>query len=87
MQALEISQTRASRNLNILYDAGFLKARRNGLWVLYSIDQDSLEESYSSLTEVINTNLKSNKTAAKDKKRLEKATRPNFVYTSTTSNN
>jgi ArsR family transcriptional regulator len=31
MQALEISQTRASRNLSMLYDAGFLKMRKEGL--------------------------------------------------------
>jgi ArsR family transcriptional regulator len=31
MQALDISQSRASRNLGILHDAGFIKARRDGL--------------------------------------------------------
>ena len=31
MQALQISQARASRNLGALYDAGFLKLRRDGL--------------------------------------------------------
>ena len=40
MQALDISQTRASRNLSQLCDAGFLKFRRNGLWVLYSIEKE-----------------------------------------------
>ena len=29
MQALDISQTRASRNLGILQDIGFLKSRRD----------------------------------------------------------
>ena len=38
MQALNISQTRASRNLNTLYSAGFLKFRKDGLWSLYSLD-------------------------------------------------
>jgi ArsR family transcriptional regulator len=32
MQALDISQSRASRNLGILEDAGFIKSRRDGLW-------------------------------------------------------
>ena len=36
MQVLEISQTRASRNLNILLDAGFLKMRKEGLWAYFS---------------------------------------------------
>ena len=35
MQALQISQTRASRNLGALYDAGLLSSRREGAWVLY----------------------------------------------------
>ena len=37
MQALLITQTRASRNLKILYDAGFLKQRCDGLYTMYSI--------------------------------------------------
>jgi ArsR family transcriptional regulator len=32
VQALEVSQTRASRNLGMLYDAAFLKMRKDGLW-------------------------------------------------------
>jgi ArsR family transcriptional regulator len=43
MQALEISQTRASRNLTMLYDAGFLKLKKEGLWSLYSIDWDGMD--------------------------------------------
>jgi ArsR family transcriptional regulator len=38
MQALNVSETRASRNLGILKDAGFLKSRRVGQWVHYSLD-------------------------------------------------
>ena len=38
MQALDISQSRASRNLGILQDAGFLKTRREGLRIVYSLD-------------------------------------------------
>ncbi len=45
MQALDISQTRASRNLSALYDAGFLKLRKDGLWSLYSIDDEFLARS------------------------------------------
>ena len=41
MQALDISQSRASRNLGILHDAGFLKARRDGTWMLYSVDWEA----------------------------------------------
>ena len=37
MQALGISQTRASRNLKILYDAGFLNMSPDGLYTIYSV--------------------------------------------------
>ena len=39
VQAMEISQTRASRNLMMLYDAGFLKLKKEGLWSIYSLDK------------------------------------------------
>ena len=42
MQALDISQSRASRNLNALYNAGFLKMRKEGLWSLYSIEKKGI---------------------------------------------
>ena len=38
MQALNVSQTRASRNLKILEEAGFLKSRREGTWIHYSLN-------------------------------------------------
>jgi len=44
MQALDISQTRASRNLAALCEAGFLKPRKDGLWSLYSIDRNDMDE-------------------------------------------
>ena len=37
MQALDITQTRASRNLGILEEAGFVVSERKGAWVHYSI--------------------------------------------------
>jgi ArsR family transcriptional regulator len=69
MQALNISQTRASRNLNILFDAGFLKVKRNGLWVLYSIDREGIHD-FQILTEMVSKGLKSNPVSKKDKGRL-----------------
>jgi len=41
MQALNISQTRASRNLSLLYDTGLLKLKKEGLWSLYSVSDVS----------------------------------------------
>ncbi len=37
MQALNITQTRASRNLGILEEAGFVTSERKGAWVHYSV--------------------------------------------------
>ena len=75
MQALDISQTRASRNLGILHDAGFLKMRKEGLWVLYSIDREGIREYYGSLVEAVRKSLKDDGVAALDRKRLKTAER------------
>ena len=37
--ALGISQTKASRHLAILRHAGLLKAKRNGLWIYYTLEE------------------------------------------------
>ncbi len=67
MQALAISQTRASRNLSALYDAGFLKLRKDGLWSLYSIDNKGMQEYFSDLVKAVSKAL--------DRERLSKAER------------
>ena len=75
MQVLEISQTRASRNLNMLYDAGFLNLRKEGLWAYYSIDKSSLESYLILLLDAIEASLKDNPVAIQDLVRLKKAKR------------
>jgi ArsR family transcriptional regulator, arsenate/arsenite/antimonite-responsive transcriptional repressor len=75
IQALDISQTRASRNLNMLYDAGLLKVRRNGLWVLYSIDENNIKKHNIVLLETIKKSLDGNNEAIQDKERLKNAQR------------
>jgi len=75
MQALDISQTRASRNLSALYDAGFLKLRKDGLWSLYSIDREGMGEWYSDLVDAVTKALESNKVVKIDRERLKKAER------------
>ncbi len=75
MQALNISQTRASRNLGILHDAGFLQMRKEGLWALYSIDQDGMKAYYPSLVEAMRQSLQDDQVAALDRKRLKTAER------------
>ena len=75
MQALGISQTRASRNLSALYNAGFLKLRKEGLWSLYSINRDGTEDYYSDLLDAVRKALESNKAIGSDRERLRKAER------------
>jgi ArsR family transcriptional regulator len=75
MQALEISQTRASRNLNLVYDAGFLKLRKEGLWSLYSLDKENVPGYLMKLIEAVELALVDNKVALKDRERLTMARR------------
>ena len=75
MQALNISQTRASRNLSALYDAGFLKLRKDGLWSLYSIDREGMKEYVSGLVEAVRKALEGNEMVALDRERLRRAER------------
>lgn len=41
MKALNMTQTRASRNLGVLKNAGLVKDNRKGLWVHYSLEAQS----------------------------------------------
>ena len=75
MQALDISQTRASRNLGILQDAGFLKARREGLWIFYFIDWQATNHFATSLAKLLRDSPTSGEMLEKDKERLKHAKR------------
>ena len=74
-QALNISQSRTSRNLSALYDAGFLKLRKDGLWSLYSIDEEGMKTYYADLVEAVRKGLAGNELVAQDRKRLKSAGR------------
>ena len=52
VKAMRISQTRASRNLGILQDAGLLKSRRVGPEVFYSVDTRNIRK-YPGLDEMV----------------------------------
>ena len=75
IQALDISQTRASRNLSALHDAGFLRLRKDGLWSLYSIDRDEMKQYQSDMVEAATRALESNPVAVLDRERLKNAER------------
>ena len=75
MQALSISQTRASRNLKILYDAGFLNMRNDGLFTLYSINPVNNSNFRTHLLQAVRENLQKNTIAHKDLQQLDEAKR------------
>jgi len=75
MQALDISQSRTSRNLGILQNAGFLKTRRDRLWIVYSIDWQAANRYAISLVKLLKASLTSNELLEKDKERLKHAKR------------
>ena len=75
MQALDISQTRTSRNLSILQDAGFLKARREGTWMFYSVDWQTANRYATPLAKLLKDFPIRDEVLAKDRERLKKAAR------------
>jgi ArsR family transcriptional regulator len=75
MQALDISQSRASRNLGILEDAGFIRSGREGLWIVYSIDERKMNSCAAPLVELVRGSLVDQETILQDKARLRYAAR------------
>jgi len=75
MQALDISQSRASRNLAALCDAGFLSQRKEGLWSLYSIDREGMQGYLNDLVRAVKRATAGNSVMKLDKARLATAER------------
>jgi ArsR family transcriptional regulator len=75
MQALDISQSRASRNLRVLEDAGFIKSRRDGLWIVYSIDEQRININAPPLVELLHSSLIDEEIILQDRGRLGRAVR------------
>ena len=75
MQALDISQSRASRNLGILEDAGFIKSKRDGLWIVYSIDEQRMNSYTAPLIELLRSSLVNEEIILQDRERLSHAIR------------
>jgi len=75
VQALQISQTSASRNLGALDDAGLVKARREGAWMLYSINRQGLDGHSNELLSALSSMLKTDAVAQLDVQRLNRTKR------------
>jgi ArsR family transcriptional regulator len=74
MQSLDISQSRASRNLSILENAGFVSSSREGLWMVYSINRQG-NDCAVSLLQILNSCMEEEEIVKLDKERLEGAAR------------
>ena len=44
MKGLNMTQSRVSKNLGVLKEAGLVKDRREGLWVYYSLNYESIDK-------------------------------------------
>jgi ArsR family transcriptional regulator len=75
MQALDISQSRASRNLGMLEDAGFVRSRRDGLWIVYSVDEQKMNSYAAPLIELLRGSLVNEEIILQDRERLSHAVR------------
>jgi len=73
MQALNMTQSRVSRNLGILKDAGLVKDRRDGLWVHYSLNEDSFNVYAEPLLKLLEEWADDDRTVINDLKSLNKA--------------
>lgn len=78
MQALLITQTRASRNLKILYDAGFLDQRCDGLYTMYSIKHLKPNDFRMEMLDGVRKVLQGKRQVQDDLARLRKAERVGF---------
>jgi ArsR family transcriptional regulator, arsenate/arsenite/antimonite-responsive transcriptional repressor len=75
MQALDISQSRASRNLSILEAAGFVNSRRDGPWIVYSINQQQIDDHAAALKELVRGALINEEVILQDRERLGRSIR------------
>ncbi len=71
IDVLQLPQSTISRHLATLKNAGWLKDRRAGVWIHYSINPD-LSPTHVILIKTLGDVLKQSDTARKDKKRLSK---------------
>jgi len=75
MQALNISQSKASRILGMLRDAGIATVNRDGLWALYSLDFERLTPEVKAIIEATAQSFAGNAQMANDRERLRAAER------------
>ena len=84
MQALDISQSKASRHLSALYDVGILKFRKDGLWSVYALDREGMPAYLAEIVSAARQTVANTQIATLDKKRLSEAKRlgPRCIHVS-----
>ena len=75
MQVMEISQSKASRILSALHDAGLLSLRREGRWALYSVDKEGMKGYVSDILAGVTKALEGHHLVVQDREKLKKAER------------
>jgi ArsR family transcriptional regulator len=70
MQVLGISQSTASRGISALYNAGFLKRRREGTWVFFSINTENVPRYCSEIVGAVKEALNSNQSYRSERERI-----------------
>ena len=73
MQVLNMTQSRVSRNLGILKDAGLVEDRRDGLWVHYSLNDKSFNKYAGPLLELLRDWANGDEAILRDLEALSKA--------------
>lgn len=71
LEVLQLPQSTVSRHLATLKNAGWLKDRREGVWIHYSIHPD-LSQTHKTLLSTLQPVLENNDVARKDKEALAK---------------
>lgn len=70
MGVLEVTQSKASRHLRTLYNAGLLTDRRAGLWIYYSL-QPAADDFVRAFLETLSSTLARRQEAVELKKKLD----------------
>lgn len=78
-EVLEVSQSKASRMLSTLMNAGLLQHRQDGLWSLYSIDWEGLDENQRGILKAVQRGFIDDKRMREDLDQLDTAVKAGIV--------
>lgn len=70
-ETLDMLQPRISQHLKVLKEAGLIRERKDGYWVCYSLDRDSLDENWDNFNTFLNAGLKELEGYEKEAARFE----------------